>query len=122
MVQYAQQTDPNKAKASSIGEKIETPVEQKPVTTEIPKIETPVTETTPVVTNTSNEKRLEKLRPTGTTTTTETKENKAPDWIGQPFASNAKIIEEQTKAKALETSKRLATSSANIIATDYNNG
>ena len=41
MVQYAQETDPNKAKASSIGAKIETPIEQAPVTTDV---ETPVVE------------------------------------------------------------------------------
>lgn len=126
MVQYAQQTDPNKAKASSIGEQI-TPTTQTTTTTptETKTTTTPVVETKPVAetTLTSTQKRLEKLRPSGTTTTSQpiTNNNQAPDWIGD-FANNAKLIEKQSQQKALETSKRLATTSANVIATDYNNG
>lgn len=119
MVTYAQQTDPNKARISSIDttkvvdtKPVETPIDTKPV-------ETP---TKPVVENKAPEFIWQPKTATKQTTTQQpTTTEQAPDWIWQPFVNNAKIVEKKAQAKAVETSKRLATTNASVIATDYKN-
>ena len=128
MVTYAQQTDPNKARISSIDttkvvdtKPVETPIDTKPVETPIDT--KPVeTATTPVVENKAPEFIWQPKPATKQTTTQQpTTTEQAPDWIWQPFVNNAKIVEKKAQAQAVETSKRLATTNASVIATDYKN-